>query len=417
MKSISKFTILLFLIYFPLSSHGKERLILGVGQSISLPKGLSAKAYVSNGNAVRAKSMSQDQILIIGKALGSSEVHIGKKSWVIEVTSKHAFLIYQKLESVLKNIPSIKATLNMHCPSVEGKLLRWEDWVKIQRTMTFEKRPSHCKQVYQFNASIDPVLQTTTPPFLRDITSRALIEIQYDKNNFIQIHKTSFSKSDEIEQLLDTHGLLLMPSTPGSETYQFQLELLAVSESEVKNAGLLLPREAEINLNSQNLQEELIAKLSSLADNGKLENLLETNLQLSKKQKAKFHSGGEIPISLISENSSQVTWKSYGFLLNLEILDSIGDQVLLSLELELSNIDSSVSIQNIPSIQKHEYKNKIHLRDNQKTNIFHFKLLSDQSSKSSFHFLRNLSLFKKLFSQEYERKQNYHIFINLQRKE
>ena len=417
MNTILQYFTFSFLLFLPTLLLAKEKIVLGVGHSLSFTKNLNDKIYITNGNAVKAKQINDDQILLVGKALGKSEVHIGKKVLDVQITSKHAFLIYQKLEYILDQTPHLKADLNMHCPAIAGKLLRWEDWEKIQKQMSFEKRPSHCKQIYQFNATIDPVLQKSSPPFLAEALKHQLVEINYNQKHFIKIYSSSFYKNKDLENLIQSYGLELTPSSSGKDTNKIYVELLAVSESDIKNTGILLPREFSYDLQNQSSQTELLAKLNLLADSGKMESLLQTNLQLGKKRKASFHSGGEIPIPLSTENSSQVIWKSYGFIMNLETLKSSTNKLLLRLDLELSNIDSSVAVGNIPSLQKHEFKNEVELFGKQRLNVFHFVLLSDQASDSGFHFLKSLPLFNKIFSQSHQRKQNYHIFINIQKKD
>ncbi|MFK7860495.1 MAG: type II and III secretion system protein family protein [Granulosicoccus sp.] len=123
----------------------------------------------------------------------------------------------------------------------------------------------------------------------------------------------------------------------------------------------------------------ITSRINFLAQNGDAITLAEPVLSAMNGGEASFLAGGEVPYPTIGENGlSQVEFKEYGIKLNVApLIDSAGN-VRAKLETEISQLDSSVSVQGTPGLLTRRAQTEVTVRSGE--TIVISGLLSSESS-------------------------------------
>ncbi|MFK8082601.1 MAG: type II and III secretion system protein family protein [Granulosicoccus sp.] len=126
----------------------------------------------------------------------------------------------------------------------------------------------------------------------------------------------------------------------------------------------------------------ITSRINFLAQNGDAVTLAEPVLSAMNGGEASFLAGGEVPYPSIGENGqSQVEFKEYGVKLNVApLIDSAGN-VRTKLETEISQLDSSVSVQGTPGLLTRRAQTEVTVRDGE--TIVISGLLSSESSSDT----------------------------------
>jgi len=127
------------------------------------------------------------------------------------------------------------------------------------------------------------------------------------------------------------------------------------------------------------IASNITSRINFLAQNGDAVTLAEPVLSAMNGGEASFLAGGEVPYPSTDENGqSQVEFKEYGVKLNVApLIDSAGN-VRAKLETEISQLDSSVSIQGTPGLLTRRAQTEVTVRSGQ--TIVISGLLSSESS-------------------------------------
>jgi len=123
----------------------------------------------------------------------------------------------------------------------------------------------------------------------------------------------------------------------------------------------------------------IASKINFLAQNGDAVTLAEPVLSAMNGGQASFLAGGEVPYPIVGENGQkQVEFKEYGVKLNVAPLIDDAGNVHASLETEISQLDSSVTVQGAPGLLTRRAQTDVTVRSGQ--TIVISGLLSSESS-------------------------------------
>lgn len=119
-----------------------------------------------------------------------------------------------------------------------------------------------------------------------------------------------------------------------------------------------------------------------LAQDGIARLLAEPQISVVSGQEARFVVGGELPISTVDENGqSSTTFKDFGIILEIEpVADGADGLINTRIAVEVSSIDSSVSVNGVPGIVTRKTNTHVSLLDGESFVVS--GLLSNESSKN-----------------------------------
>lgn len=155
-----------------------------------------------------------------------------------------------------------------------------------------------------------------------------------------------------------------MPDT--APTVYFRVFLLELKKTRFRTFGLSWPalQEGAFRVTTAAIQDSLAldVALQALEGDGSLRVLSNPELVVRAPGEAELFAGGEIPILARSHRSSNVTWKNFGLTLHLKVTHSSGERVRLDVFTEVSHLDNSIGLDQIPGIQSNRMKTQVDAR-------------------------------------------------------
>jgi pilus assembly protein CpaC len=277
-----------------------------------------------------------------------------------------------------------------------GKLYRLQDYEKILSLM--EENNS---QIY-LALDVSDKLQMA----VQNLISQRL------RKNAVTPHKVIFSKPWNLslhlltkytEQELQKLGVLAQQqdgATDIANNVKVAVKVVEVSENFEKKLGVRWPDsiDAQIINEAQILgPQALDIAITAAEKNGKAKVLASPNLICRSGKEASFFAGGEFPVKVVSLHSKEVSWKRYGVGLKLKPLIDGAGQMSLQIETEVSTLDRSISIDDLPALHTNRVSSFFDLI-NSKT-IAISGLIKSESSENSegIPFLKNIPVLGALF--------------------
>ncbi len=339
----------LFFLFFSQIIHANTGQPLMIGRSIQLPVAHSVNIHISQKGIVSVKDMNT-HIVITGKKIGDVTIQVGKKKYNISVIGKKEFETYEQLLPLLQDKMGLKLKIIDHTPTIQGTLYRLSDWAELGKRL---QTPS-----YFFHAQIDP-------PLIQQ--ARSLILGKFKELNtpmvtlkFEPTPKVFVSKANSnIKKIARQYGIPiqtvsgLVEIEPMVEVNIFVAE---VKKKEFLRYGIKWPSSysanisPDLNLNSLNLT------LNALDEKGDAKLLASPKLVCKSGSSAEFLAGGEIPIKVSGYTSNRVEWKTYGIKLNIKPKASWSGKMSIEVSTEVSNIDSSQTVDGVPGLLTNRMK-------------------------------------------------------------
>ncbi len=152
------------------------------------------------------------------------------------------------------------------------------------------------------------------------------------------------------------------------------------------------------------IASNITSRINFLAQNGDAVTLAEPVLSAMNGGEASFLAGGEVPYPIVGANGqTQVEFKDYGVKLNVAPLIDNAGNVRAKLETEISQLDSSVSIQGAPGLLTRRAQTEVTVRSGE--TIVISGLLSSESSGDvdMIPLIGRLPIIGRLFSSRSKR--------------
>ena len=145
------------------------------------------------------------------------------------------------------------------------------------------------------------------------------------------------------------------------------------------------------------------SRIDLLASQGLAETLAQPMLSCRSGGSARFVSGGEVPIPVADGlGSTTVQYKEYGVILEVHPKADAGGSIYAEIEAELSQIDESVRVQNLPGFIKRRSSTAVNVRDGETIVIAGLLARERGVSKQSIPGLGRLPALGKLFSSQHK---------------
>ena len=129
---------------------------------------------------------------------------------------------------------------------------------------------------------------------------------------------------------------------------------------------------------------------------------------------AELFSGGELPIRQKTHFNESVTWKNFGLTLRLDVKEFAGSRVRLSVETEISQIDSSLKTDQIPGLKSNRLKTVVDGELDQPLLLSGLLQEDVQDHRSGLLGLSSIPILGSLFSSEdYQNKRSELVAILL----
>lgn len=337
--------LILFSFLFSLKCLGKD-LILPLGESVLIP--LSGnQVWIQKKGIIRA-NVAGRSLRITGIETGTSYLKNKNNLYLIQVLRPEQMSLHSKLSDLIKNKIGLKLNINQSQIEVTGHLFKMQDWLLIAESVTTDDD-------YIFKARIREDLAAEVKSFfISQFKIRGLADqrINFDSEPQMKLnpkdpHFTEYRmylKKFGIPVMKDSTSLILEP------IIKVQITVAEVDRAFMQTYGVELgsPLKAELLPSKQIKTFE--AELNFLESSGKGRLLASPNILCKSGKEAEFLAGGEIPIKSKSRFSNDIIWKKYGVYLKVKPKADYLGRISVSLQTEVSSIDSSLTVDGVPGI-------------------------------------------------------------------
>jgi len=155
------------------------------------------------------------------------------------------------------------------------------------------------------------------------------------------------------------------------------------------------------------------ASIKMLFQDGYARVLAQPKLVCASGEEAKFTAGGEIPVPMVTANTSTVEWKEYGVKLELKPLADRQGNIQMKMMTEVSDIDWSNAVMNIPAFITRKAESNVTVRHGETIVLSGLFSNVEQKDVEKFPFLGNIPILGELFKSRafLERKSELLIFV------
>lgn len=335
---------------FNLLSAGAQTLLIPLGQTEKIPSS-SGSLWIEDKKILQGEP-TQNSWLLRGLREGSTYVQSGTRLYRAHVIHPNKRKIWDSLSKEMKNYIGLSAEVKDGQLLIVGKIYRWQDWLNLAQFFKDQEVP------YFFAAEIPDSIKEKAQAYFEERMSAAGISPM--KIRFSQPPELKLSESQEsfpkYENLLRNFGVLVEKDKSSIEMFpvvKLEMTILEINKSVKQKYGLSWPNNFSAQIYPNFSWNSFSAELDALEQKGQAKILASPNLLCRSGQEASFVVGGEFPIKVASRNSKQVLWKNYGISLKFKPRADSSGRMSISIESEVSSIDTSLMVDGVPSIKNH----------------------------------------------------------------
>lgn len=384
---------LIFSLCFTLSAFAKN-LIIPLGESALIPV-QGNQVWIEKKSIVRA-TVAGSSLKITALETGTSYLKNKNNLYLIQVVRPNQISLYNKLLGIIKNRLGLKLNVNQSKIEVTGHLFRIKDWLSIAEQIGADDD-------YIFKARIAPALVPEVKSyFISEFKSRGLADqrINFDSEPEMKLNPKdphlaaykSFLKKYGIPVSKDSTSLILEP------IIKVQITVAEIDRAFIQRYGLELNSQMTSEILPTNKIKTFEAELNMLESSGKGRLLASPNILCKSGKEADFWAGGEIPIKTVSRYSSDIVWKKYGVYLKVKPKADYLGRISVSLQTEVSSIDSSLEIDGVPGITTNKVSSYFDLPETKIIALSGLLKEVDGNSYSGLPWLSRLPVLGPLFS-------------------
>ena len=392
------------------------------------------RVAIGNPSVASNSILPQGQLVILADAVGVTTMHIWlkdgtEKDLEITVLEKKTMDRFQELDQLLNGVKDVKAVKIGELVVVRGKLSS-NDQEQYSRIMQRYKGVLDLVTQKSDYSEITTLLQMVPGLEIKEVGGRTVIsgEISSEYEKLLQIVEKTYPHLMNLTRVKQAvAGKMIYMKVRIMEVNKSITEQLGINWGDVAKGiagpsfefGVETVGGGATILNGPNTSEALkktgktslttasgyfgiatgiFSTLDLLESTGDAVLLAEPRLSTRSGGKAEFLAGGEFPMPTTSGfGQTNVEFKKYGIQLNIEPVVDDDDNILAHVETEVSTIDESNAVQQIPAILSRKTTTDISMRPNETLVIA--GLLNEQASKASdgIKWLRDIPVLGALF--------------------
>ena len=398
-KLIVQFVLLFLLRAEGYTTEGLKEIYLAPGEQEVISYSKLSSIAIGNRNIIDIKFPKNKQsLLMIAKAQGISSLILWendskKASYLIRVISPALKGLLLETQKSLAEVEGVSINILGEKLVIEGSVYKAQDKRKI--TSLANTSNGLIVDLVKINSELLPL-------------TASLIEKGLKTNGFTDVIvspvgekislKGEVPEKEDIERALEI-AKAIYPDIIHSLSVSVNLEKMIIIDLKIaeirrnisKAYGLKWQEFIDFKTNfgkssgaaaaaAFSLGEGFGAKLNMLEAKGLVRVLSNPKLLCKNGKKGSFLAGGEIPIRLIGEKNSEVIFKDYGVILEIEPKIDKSNNVSLDIVSEVSELNPSTSVEGIPGLIKNKFSTSVNMRAGE--TIILAGLLENRASKN-----------------------------------
>lgn len=392
------FYLFIFIFIAPLSPAFSSQIILGLGEQQALRVRGDSRVWVQDRDILSVDGEGS-QLRILGRKEGFTTLKAGTSLYQIQVVHPGKKTALTKIQQLLETSIGLKAGISEGDLLITGTLYRLQDWIQLSE----EIRSQNIS--YQMRAQMSAQLKEEAQNYFSRIIKAAHLAPQtliFEPSLEVRISTTDLAYKKYLN-LLTPFGISVLrdaESLDVAPTIKVQITVAEIKKDLFIKYGLRWPSSysAKILPTNEVLRDELPFNLTALEGQGMGKILASPNIICRSGKEAEFLAGGEFPIKIMNYKIQDIVWKRFGILLRVKPKADSAGRISLSIETEVSTVDDSRKVDDIPGILTNRVSSHFDLTKPQ--TIALSGLLKNESGKSSegLPFLSRLPILGALFS-------------------
>lgn len=343
------FFILFSGLIFSCLTQAKE-LVVSLGEPYEVKTKPSLTIWIEDGKMLQANPQGS-RLFLKGRQEGMTTMRIGSETFKVHILHPEKKDTFMELQKTLSSIIGLSPQISEGELTVSGNLYRFEEWQhladKLQKTsITFQIKVKMSPQLQKISQSHFAVLfeKAKIPP--QAIVFEPAPEVRVSGSDIIL---------KKYQQLLRPYGVKVIKddqSIDVAPTIKVQITVAEVSKDLTRKHGIAWPGDFKATLLKapSSLVSSLELDLQALESTGEGKILASPNIICRSGKEAEFLAGGEFPIKVMNYKVHDIIWKKYGILLKVKPKADTSGRMSIALETEVSRVDESRKIDDVPAI-------------------------------------------------------------------
>jgi pilus assembly protein CpaC len=409
------------------------RLTVGRSQTIGV-RGTITKVQVLNSLIADVATYTTKSVTVVGVGAGSTELLVftgrRKRNYTIVVTKVEVGRLFKQVRAYLGRIEGIYPRLIGDSIIISGAALTADDYGRAQAAVRLFG--NKVRNLVRFKPSaLEQINQIFKRSGLTDVRGRLI-----GGRIFLEGSVGSKAESQKVSAVLRTYGLQVenLIKVGGGKQVLIDVEFVEMRKNGLQRLGFSWPSVYGVNdvtgtltaaipirpSGGEQVQLDITSPIQAgrfaieaLYSTGNARLLAQPRLVCGSGRAAEFLVGGEVPIVVITQNVVNIEFKEYGIKLKVKpTADSLGN-VRAEILAEVSEIDQSVAVQNIPGFRTRRFKTFVTVKDGSSIVLSGLFSNSEQKSVSKLPLLGHIPILGELFkSREFrEQKTTLVVFV------
>ena len=357
-----------------------EAIYLAPGEQKIIPITKLARIAVGNGKIIEVKfPKNKNFILLVAKSIGVSSLILwveDKKTdlYTVRVIEPSLKNMFSEIERSLGGIEGISVNLLGQKIIIEGSLYKAQDKRKVEN---LAKGNDMILDMTKINKEMLPF---TASLIKKDLAEKGFPGIEVQPSGEKIFLRGEVRSKEESEAVLDI-ARSIFPEISHSLKISLELEKMVlvdlkmaeIKKTASKSLGIKWQDSVQFSTNFSkstgsgavgtfSLGDGFNTTLNVMEAKGLVKILANPKLVLKNGKKGSFQAGGEIPIRLVGERTTNVIFKNYGVILQITPKIDREDNVSMEINVEISDINVSASVDGIPGISKNSIETEINIR-------------------------------------------------------
>lgn len=438
-------------------SFATERIELYLGEIKVLKIGAIDRIAVGNPEIVSNSVSNDGKLILIAEGAGSSDIHIwftdgSESELLVHVTEEANNIVNRKkevgkllsdidglkvsivgekivltgivadgheeaIQTVMDNFPEVMNNINFPINNMEKMKNQVEEMLADIGGLNVRIIGDKIVLTGEIESGYGTAIETVQGaiPEVMNLTRTGSLDFDNPENKMVlmNIKITEFNKN-----YADTVGIAWDTSFPGFSAGGSVVgqsdSLLGTSTATPLNLANTVSGAGNVNaLGYFGIATEITSRINLAVSSGNAVILAEPRLAVRSGGSADFLAGGEFPIEISNINGTTVEFKQYGIQLNVEPTVDRQNNVRARVDTELSALDSSVAINNVPGLITRSTSADVVLSSGE--TLVMSGLLDQQASKdtSGLKYLSEIPILGALFRSKNfrDRKSELVIFL------
>lgn len=385
------------LLVTPPSLAYSKQLILTLGQQHKQAL-LRGPVWIEDKKLLQAEAIGSTLVL---KALkeGATNIKIDEVLYHVQILHPQKKTAMIELERSLKEILGLKISVENGDLYVSGNLYRFSDWLRLSQGM--KTVPAS----YKMKAHLTASAQKEAQNFFSELFKNSKVPPQtliFSPSVEIRVSSTDLYQR-KYELLLQPFGIQVIKDASSIEiapTIKVEITVAEIKRDLSLKYGLRWPSaySAKIINTGETIFDELPFNLAALEGQGLGKVLASPNIICRSGKEAEFLAGGEFPIKIMNYKMQDIVWKRYGILLRVKPLADAAGRISLSIETEVSTVDESRKVDDVPGILTNRVSSHFDLTKPQTIALSGLIKSEDSKSSEGLPLLSRLPILGPLFS-------------------